>query len=849
MILGRLSVSRRILLVLAIAVATPALVSIQLLFDARQSLLEARRAEVKHLDEAAWTLVASYHDLAARGLMTEDAAKEAAKNAVRAMHYDGTNYFFVWDLDGTGVAHGGNPGLEGRNFVSGPDAARSPGIADMVGKLVGIARDQKEGFARYRIPKAGQTTALDKVGYAKLFEPWGWSVGTGAYVADIDAFFWSRAREGALAVVGLMILSGCLSFVLGRDLSRSLGGLTGAVKALTSGDLGVPVPSTDRGDEVGVMARAMRVFKDTAVKAARQGAELQTASARLEAALSNMVQGLCVFDPDGRLAICNQQLGKMLGVGPDAMRPGMTLRDMVQVSFAAGNYPGRDFQDVLAARQAQVERREPVSAVIELGKDRLLSVMQCPMPDGGWVATYEDVTERRAAEAKIVYIARHDALTGLPNRLVLHERIEQALVEAEGGARSALLCLDLDGFKGVNDTLGHPVGDTLLVAVSERLQACVTERDTLARVGGDEFVVVQTGVSRPGDAERLAERIIAAMAAPFRLCGQDVTVSASVGLAFMPDDGRDHATVMQNADIALYRAKAAERGGFCCFEASMHARLQLRRRLEIDMRAGLARGEFELFYQPIVRLADKRAVGFEALIRWRHPERGMVAPNDFIPVAEDIGLIVPLGEWVIRQACKEAASWPGELKVAVNLSPNQFKSRALVSTVTHSLQDAGLAASRLELEVTETLLLQDDEETLTILHDLRSLGVRIALDDFGTGYSSLSYLRSFPFDKVKIDQSFVRDLSHGKTSIHIVRAINDLCLGLGIVTTAEGVETDEQLQRLASERCTEVQGYLFSPPRPAVEISTVLEEIQLMRTSAEKQKSGLDWSRFGSQAA
>ena len=694
-----------------------------------------------------------------------------------------------------------------------------------MGKLVRVVHDRKEGFATYRIPKAGQSAALDKIAYSKLFAPWGWAIGTGAYVTDIDAAFWSSAQSSLTVAACLTGLAALLSFGLGRSLSCSLLGLTRTVTSLARGDLSVAVPSTDRGDEIGVIARAIQVFKDNALQAASQDVKLQQTSMRLEAALRNMSQGLCLHDREGRLEIYNSHFWRMLGLNPTDVRPGLSIKEIVKLSCGVGNYPGRTFEDVWAQRRAFIETRQTDTMLIELANGQLISVVHCPMPNGGWVATYEDVTDRRAADAKISHMARHDALTGLPNRLVLTERIEQALIETGRRAQSSLMCLDLDGFKRVNDTLGHSVGDELLKAVSERLLACVREGDTVARLGGDEFAIVQVGIARPEDAKILAERIIAAIQEPFLVSNHQVMVGVSIGLALMPNDGKHQASLLKNADIALYRAKSEERGTFCFFEADMDARLQLRRQLELDLRAGLERKEFELFYQPLVNLASKQVVGFEALIRWRHPERGMVSPGEFIPVAEEIGLIVPLGEWVIQQACAEAASWPGDMKVAVNLSPCQFRSKNLVPTVAHSLEETGLAASRLELEVTETVLLQDNEITLAMLHELRALGARISMDDFGTGYSSLSYLRSFPFDKIKIDQSFVRDLSRREDSIHIVRAIKSLCSGLGMTTTAEGVETEEQFDKICAEGCTEVQGFLFSPPRPAAEIPAILKRI------------------------
>ena len=642
---------------------------------------------------------------------------------------------------------------------------------------------------------------------------------------------------GGVAVV----LVGIGFSLLASRMFRPLHGMTSAMRSLAAHDLAVEVPGLERGDEIGGMARAVWVFKENAIQSTKRDAELRQTSMQFETALRNMSQGLCLYDGAGHLEVFNQQFCAILGINPNDIRPGMSIRDVLQISQAAGNYPGRDLEEVVAERHAFIARRETGTMVIELANGRLVSIMHCPMTNEGWVATFEDITDRLTADAKISHMARHDTLTGLVNRLVLEERIEQALIETARDGQSAVLCLDLDEFKRVNDTLGHPVGDGLLVAVSERLLACVREGDTVARLGGDEFAIVQLGIARPEDAKLLAERLTATIQQPFLVDGHEIAVGVSIGVALMPTDGNTQTALLKNADIALYRAKAEERGTFCFFEAGMDARLQLRRQLELDLRVGMARGEFELFYQPLVSLALKQVVGFEALLRWHHPERGMVSPAEFIPVMEETGMIVPLGEWVIRQACAEAASWPEHIKVAVNLSPSQFRSRNLVPTVARSLEETGLAASRLELEVTEMLLLQDNESTLAMLHELRALGARISMDDFGTGYSSLSYLRSFPFDKIKIDQSFVRDLSNREDSIHIVRAINGLCAGLGMTTTAEGVETEEQLEKIYAEGCTEVQGYLFSPPRPATEIPALLERVLLRNVVWKGCGSGLNF--------
>ena len=444
----------------------------------------------------------------------------------------------------------------------------------------------------------------------------------------------------------------------------------------------------------------------------------------------------------------------------------------------------------------------------------------------------EHLAARQKLEAQLTHMAHHDGLTGLPNRILFRQEMERELARARGGEAVAVLCIDLDHFKRVNDTLGHAAGDALLQGAADRLRACVRETDIVARLGGDEFAIVQLQADQPRAATVLAERLIADLSRPFDIEGHQVVVGGSVGIALAPSDGTEADQLMKSADMALYRAKADGRGVLRYFESEMDAKMQARRALELDLRKALVEHEFELFYQPIVDLQSNRVSGFEALLRWNHPTQGLISPADFIPIAEDMGLIIPLGEWVLRQACKEAAGWPERVKVAVNLSPAQFKSKALALVVTTALADSGLAPDRLELEITESVLLQDNDTVRSILHQLRGLGVRISMDDFGTGYSSLSYLRSFPFDKIKIDQSFVRDMGQHDDSIAIVRAVAGLGRNLGMSTTAEGVETNEQLGRLRQEGCTEVQGYLFSRPLPASEVPRLLAQIQLQMRSA-----------------
>jgi len=441
----------------------------------------------------------------------------------------------------------------------------------------------------------------------------------------------------------------------------------------------------------------------------------------------------------------------------------------------------------------------------------------------GYLVAVVDITERRKAEARIAHMAHHDGLTDLPNREYFQERLKQALDQA-GGKRVGVLYIDLDLFKNINDSFGHPVGDRLLKQVAERLTTAVRGANLAARLGGDEFAVILAADVSPNEASACATLLIDMLKAPYDLDGQEMVIGASIGIALSPGDGTTSEELMRNADMALYRAKSDGGGVHHFFEREMDLQAQKRRDMELDLRRAFANGEFELHYQPLVSIASDRISGFESLLRWCHPDKGMISPAEFIPVAEDIGLITQLGEWVLREACAEAVKWPAEIKVAVNLSPAQFRSRNLVQVVISALAQSGLSPKRLELEITESIFLAETDANLAILHQLRELGVGISMDDFGTGYSSLSYLRSFPFDKIKIDRSFVKDLALRPDCGAIVRAISGLGRSLNITTTAEGVETEDQLDWLRAEGCNEVQGFLFSAARPAVEIAKLLAD-------------------------
>jgi diguanylate cyclase (GGDEF)-like protein len=549
-------------------------------------------------------------------------------------------------------------------------------------------------------------------------------------------------------------------------------------------------------------------------------ARLDTANAKADVALKNMSQGLCMFDADSRLVVANDRYAQLYGLRPEQLKPGTTFRQIIEARIEAGAYTGGDPEAYINERLHAVRERSASTKIQTLSDGCIVAIAHQPMEDGGWVATHEDITAQRRYEAKIAHMALHDGLTDLPNRALFNERLEHALA---CGETVAAHLLDLDLFKNVNDTLGHEVGDKLLQAVACRLRTVVRETDTVARMGGDEFAVVQAAIAHPAEAATLAERIIASIGEPYDIAGHQVIVGTSVGVSVGPADGSDPGQLMRNADLALYRAKNAGRGTFHFFELGMDVQMQVRRALENDMRAALPNGEFELHYQPVLNLARNEIVGVEALARWHHPQRGMVSPGEFIPLAEETGFIVPLGEWVLRQACSAAASWPRDVKVAVNLSSVQFRSPGLTQVVVNALASSGLAPDRLELEITESILLQDSKATLATLHALRNMGVRIAMDDFGTGYSSLSYLRSFPFDKIKIDRSFVKDITTSSGSLNIVRAVAAMAKGLGMACTAEGVETPEQRSTVSPEGCTEMQGFLLSKPLPADKICQLLK--------------------------
>jgi diguanylate cyclase (GGDEF)-like protein len=637
-------------------------------------------------------------------------------------------------------------------------------------------------------------------------------------------------NKNILAIGGLLgvLASGLMTLLIARSIVTPIGAVTTAMQQVSAGRIEGRIGYTDRKDEIGQMVAAIAVFRQSIEKQNEllkdREAALEAQNLRFDAALANMSQGLSMFDSQQRVIICNERYGQMYGLSADQVKPGTPLSEIVEHRIAKGIFAFKD------PEQYRRERLAPVSAaadkVLELSDGRSIAISQRPMPTGGWVTTHEDITERRRIEARIAHLAHHDALTDLPNRTLLRERLEQALTgERQEDRTLSVLMLDLDRFKEVNDTLGHGAGDALLKAVAERLLSCVRETDTVARLGGDEFAVVHSVKDGATDAAALAARIIERLSETFDLDGNQASIGTSIGITLAPADGTSPDQLLRNADLALYRSKSEGRGTYSFFEPGMDQRMQARRLLEADLRSALANNEFTVYYQPLVNVEKNEICGFEALLRWHHPVRGNVPPNDFISLAEETGLIIPIGDWVLRKACAEAASWPDHLKIAVNISPAQFTSRMFVASVISALAAVSMSASRLELEITEAVLLQDQDGAFATLTRLHDIGVRIALDDFGTGYSSLSNLRRFPFDKIKIDRSFVSDLSAANVdALAVVRSVTRLGVTLGMATTAEGVETSEQAEQVRAEGCTEMQGYFICPPSPAKDIAHLLSE-------------------------
>jgi diguanylate cyclase (GGDEF)-like protein len=560
--------------------------------------------------------------------------------------------------------------------------------------------------------------------------------------------------------------------------------------------------------------------------------DLKLQNLRFEAAVDNMAQGLAMFDADKKLVICNSHYARLYDLPEELTKPGALFSDIMDHRASIGMVPAAGGK-WLSKRVGQlVDDSLSDHNVCEMQNNRFISIVHQSIEDGGWVSTHEDITERHLNEAHVQHLARHDSLTDLPNRSYFGEELKRAEVRIGRGEFWAVLCLDLDRFKEVNDTLGHGVGDGVLKQVAKRLSIATRSDEMVARMGGDEFMILAGPLHHPRGAALVAQRVQKELDRPMEVEGHPINMATSIGIAIGPVDGMDSVTLLRNADLALYKAKSEGGGGFCFFEPEMDASARRRRKLERELREAHRDNQFSLLYQPMLELESNRVSCCEALLRWNHPERGLLAPEEFMATAEETGLIVPMGEWVLRKACLAAIDWPQNVRVAVNLSSVQFCGKKLVETVRGTLKATGLEPNRLELEITESLLHANTLNTLQSLKELRSMGVRISLDDFGTGHSSLNYLRQFSFDKIKIDASFIAELENSPEDLEIVRAVIGLAHRLGIVANVEGVETETQLDIVREQGCHEVQGFLFSVPLPENSIKELLSVTETMAASA-----------------
>ena len=645
--------------------------------------------------------------------------------------------------------------------------------------------------------------------------------------------------NAAKAIVGSLLLMLAVMVTLDRCFVEPVKRLQTQAGAIARDGVAAPMGDNElaaRPDEIGDLARSFDTMigeiAEGQARVASRSMELQARNMQFDAALATMSQGLCMYDGDGRLALFNQRFAVIFGLPPGAVEPGDSFSSVLEQMRSHGGLDEQEARRTAADLEQALREGARIGFSLRLSDGRTISVAHAAMERGGWLATYEDISERVAAESQMNHMAHHDPLTGLPNRSFFRQVLVKETSFVRRGSRFATMCIDLDHFKAVNDTLGHPIGDQLLSMVAGRLRECVREHDTVARLGGDEFAVVQTDNADAQGASSLAKRIIETLSRPYEIAGHNIVIGASVGVAVSPGDSDDPDQLLKCADMALYRAKFDGRGTHRFFEAEMDARMQERRMLEIELRAALQQDQFEVHFQPLVNIESQTIAGFEALVRWNHPQRGLVPPGDFIPLAEEINLIGDLGLWVLRRATAEAAQWAEPLKISINLSPVQFRSASLVDDILAAVAEAKLDPRRLELEITESVLLADTEHVLAKLHRLRDAGVSIAMDDFGTGYSSLGYLQKFPFDRIKIDRSFVTNMRERSNALSIIKAITDLGSCLGIATTAEGVETSEQLEELRNSGCSIVQGYLFSAAIPAKHVQAMIEEYNQSKKEA-----------------
>lgn len=549
---------------------------------------------------------------------------------------------------------------------------------------------------------------------------------------------------------------------------------------------------------------------------------LKLQNQRMATALDSTGYAISIFDGQHNLVYCNRHFLALYHLPKRLGRPGTEFAEILRGRIAANSHIGDDPEAYFKQRIEGVTKGGVFADINRLNTGEVVSINHLPLPDGGWVSTHKDITEFNRLQEELAHRAYHDALTGLANRHMLQQRLSECVNEAAGLGSFVLLLVDLDGFKGINDTLGHAAGDQVLREVAHRLETTIGARGLAARMGGDEFAVVLDLGSSGRDAHQIAVELLEAGHKPFIVDGQPTDIAFSIGIAVAPGDGNSAEQLLKNADLALYAAKKDHRGSYRFFEPAMDKAMRDRRQLERDLALALERGQFELYYQPILNLKRQVISGFEALLRWHHPEQGMISPARFIPVAEETGLIIPIGEWALRQAINEASRWPEGLRIAINVSSIQFQRGNMVATIMNALGSAGLAPERVEIEITESVFFENNVANLDALRQLHALGLKIALDDFGTGYSALSYLLSYPFDKIKIDGSFVRASDNAAGAQAIVRAIAEIGHRMGITTTAEGIETAAQLRNVHAAGYSEAQGYLIARPMPSDQVNKML---------------------------
>ncbi|MBI5331610.1 MAG: EAL domain-containing protein [Betaproteobacteria bacterium] len=788
---ANLHVRARLALVAAVALVAMVLIAVLSLIAQSYALHHDRAEKTRHLVEIAYGVVAHFHGLEQAGTLTRAQAQHAASDAVRHMRYGEQEYFWINDLHPRMVMHPTQPQLDGQDLTGFSDARGKRlfiEMRDVVGR-------EGAGFVRYWWPKPGQTSAEPKESYVKGFAPWGWIIGSGEYLDDIEQAFWRMAAR-QMAVIGLAFLA--------------LGGLM-----------------------FWVIRRVEAALTRYAAALADSNAELRQAATVCE----NTQEGIVICDAEQRVLAVNPAFTRITGYAREEFlgRTPRSLRaerhdaefeqDMAQEIERCGHWQGEVWN------RRKDGKEFPAWVSINAIRDESGRVSH-------YAEMFSDITALKESEARLDQLAHHDPLTGLPNRLLLDARAGHALSQASRHSRKvAVLFIDLDRFKNVNDTLGHPAGDLLLQQVAQRISACVRAQDTVSRLGGDEFTVLLEEVHDAGAVGVVARKILGALSEKIVLHGHEVFISGSIGISLYPDDGADVITLFKNADSALYRVKEQGRDNYQFYTEDLTTQAVARLEVENDLRQALEAGQFELYYQPQANLRSGRINGMEALLRWRHPRRGLLLPAEFIPLAEETGLILPLGLWVLATACAQAKAWLDAglemAPVAVNLSPRQFRQKDLVQRVAATLAETGLPAAYLELEITEGLAMNNVEESIAVLHRLKALGVHIAIDDFGTGYSSLNYLKRFPIDRIKIDLSFVQNITTDPDDAAISEAIITMSHSLSRTVVAEGVETAAQREFLASRHCDEMQGYHFSRPATAQDMERMLREPRRSEWSAQ----------------